>query len=231
MPPRPALILLVEDDAVLRRLFSDALKTQGFRVEEASTFDEAVYLFENEPVDLAVLDVMLPDKDGFSLLRFIRKKRQSLPVIMLTALNGANDCLRGFDCGADDYISKPVDIRVFLARVKNVLRHAPAAPSKPTEGRGLPLGNGCILDTQNRELFLEPDRHIPLSLREFLFLSHLSETPEKIVSEAELLVRVWKQDAFSSDTACIRTLVSRLRRKSDGALKIRNIYGQGYRLG
>ncbi|MBQ8444853.1 MAG: response regulator, partial [Opitutales bacterium] len=107
MPPRPALILLVEDDAVLRRLFSDALKTQGFRVEEASTFDEAVYLFENEPVDLAVLDVMLPDKDGVSLLRFIRKKRQSLPVIMLTALNGANDCLRGFDCGADDYISKP----------------------------------------------------------------------------------------------------------------------------
>jgi DNA-binding response OmpR family regulator len=221
------LIAIVEDEDDIRALVTAGLKRERFRVREYPDGRGFLASLRTEKPDLVVLDVMLPDTDGFAICRTLRADRASagVPVIMLTARAEEADRVLGLELGADDYVVKPFSPKELAARVKAVLRRsAPGAASTQLE-----LGLGLRIDTDMREAFLG-DQRIELTQAEFRILHLLGTRPGWVFSREKILDHLWGDEKIVTDRS-VDVHVKHLRDKLGlGGALIVNVRGVGYKL-
>jgi two-component system response regulator RegX3 len=218
-------VLIVEDEANIRRGLSDVLRFRGCEVAAAENGAEGLRLGLAEAWDLIVLDIMLPELDGFSLCQRLRAAGRDMPILMLTAKGDEDDIVRGFESGANDYVIKPFGVRELTARLDALLRRSP----KALQGT-LKLGN-LELDLERGEARAGSER-IELSARELRMLRVLAQDAGRIVSRRTLLREAWDMNnAEQVETRTVDVHVAKLRKKlgAHGAL-IETVRGQGYRV-
>ena len=203
--PVDARILIVEDDPSIREVTSIGLEDAGFRVSTAADGDEGLQAFRSGHPDLVVLDVMLPRRDGFEVCRMIRSE-SSVPVIMLTARTDTIDVVVGLESGADDYVTKPFEMPVLVARIRSALRRARGDDA--TES--ITLGD-LTIDVVGHRVTSGPDE-IELTPTEFRLLVELARRPQQVFTREMLLERVWGYD-YLGDSRLVDVAVQRLRGK------------------
>ena len=225
-PPR---ILMVDDDPGIRDVVSDFLGKHGYAVETAGDSREMEAVLERGPVDLIVLDVMLPGEDGLAICRRLAVG-DAPPIIMLSAMGEDTDRIVGLELGADDYLSKPCNPRELLARVRAVLRRAEQRNQPAAAGAGCEFA-GWRLDLVRRELRSPEGVVVNLSSGEFSLLRAFVERPQRVLTRDQLLDFARGPDSDAFDRA-IDVQISRLRRKLDdggnGQDLIRTIRNEGY---
>jgi DNA-binding response OmpR family regulator len=223
-------ILVVEDDAAIRRGLVDALSFAGYATREASEGAAGLAAALDSDCDLLLLDLVLPGRDGLSVLREIRALRSSIAVIVLTARGAEDDRVRGLACGADDYVVKPFSIKELLARVEAVLRRAGARG--PAVRRF--VFDGGAADLAAKHIRFDDGVTCELSERENQLLSYLACHTGRAISREELLARVWGLDPAGITTRTIDMHVVRLREKlRDDPARPRivvTVRGEGYML-
>jgi two-component system response regulator ResD len=219
---RGGTILLVEDEPDIASLVSAYLERDGFRVVRAARGTEGLQALEQHDVRLAILDLQLPDTDGFDLCRAIRSCSR-LPVVMLTARDEEVDRVTGLELGADDYVTKPFSPRELVARVHAVLRRA-----EPDATDDVLHAGDVVLDRRSRSATVA-GADVELTAREFDLLWHLAERPGVVVSRERILDRVWGL-AFPGGTRTVDVHVGQLRRKLDRPDLIRTVRRAGYKL-
>jgi two-component system OmpR family response regulator len=216
-------ILVVDDEPAVNDLICDALRLAGDRTSSASHGMAALRLLREAPVDLVVLDINMPNVDGFEVLTRMRAAGDHTPVIILTARQDRDDTKTGFELGADDFVKKPFGIEELTLRVKAVLRRAQVAEPQAT------LRIGAIsLDTDQHAVTCNGEI-IELSATEFRLLQVLMEDAGRVLSKAQLLRRVWGIDD-GLETTVVETYISYLRKKLGPELSIRTVRGVGYQL-
>lgn len=202
-------IVVIEDEPAIRRGVVAALRASGYAVAEAgdgiSGLEEAV----RRGVDLVLLDLLLPKRDGLDILADLRKVRPTLPVIVLTARGTEEDRVRGLKMGADDYVVKPFSARELLARVEAVLRRS---VDRPGEVRGARL-NRATIDFERREIRWSGEERTELSETEVGILKHLVANHSRAISREELLTRLWGFGHAGVETRTIDMHIARLRTK------------------
>jgi two-component system, OmpR family, response regulator len=225
-----ARILMVDDDPGIRDVVSDFLGQHGYRVDTAADAREMERALERGPVDLIVLDVMLPGEDGLTICRRLTQGEGAPPIIMLSAMGGDTDRIVGLEIGADDYLAKPCNPRELLARVRAVLRRAEQRAAGPGVGAGCEFA-GWRLDMVRRELRSPAGVVVNLSSGEFSLLRAFVERPQRVLTRDQLLEFARGPDSDAFDRA-IDVQISRLRRKlDDGAASqdlIRTVRNEGY---
>jgi len=204
-----ARIVVVEDEAAIRRGVADALRASGYHVSEAGDGDRGLTEALQPGVDLVLLDLLLPRRDGLDVLAEIRKTQIALPVIILTARGTEEDRVRGLKMGADDYVVKPFSARELLARVEAVLRRS---GGRSPELRGAKLGH-AVIDFERREVRWTAERRCELSETESNLLRFLVSHKQRAVSRDELLSRLWGISPQHLETRTIDMHVARLRTK------------------
>jgi two-component system OmpR family response regulator len=220
-----ARILVVDDEESITQLVSTVLRYEGFEVESALDGRAAVKLARTFQPDLVVLDVMLPDWDGFEVYRRLTESAQRLPVVFLTARDTASDRVRGLTLGADDYVGKPFSLEELVARVRAVLRRTQATPAESSVLRYQDLE----IDEDAHQVH-RGEREIELTPTEYHLLHYLLMNAGRVVSKAQILDHVWRYD-FNGDTGVVETYVSYLRKKvdQDGETPlIQTVRGFGY---
>jgi two-component system OmpR family response regulator len=226
--PKPIEVLVVDDDGEILSLVAKFLRANGFRVHTARNGPEMDAVLRHAAIDLVVLDLMLPGRNGLDLCRDLRRT-SSVPVIMLTAKGEETDRIIGLEVGADDYLPKPFNPRELLARINAVLRRARSEDQRPDVRGGRSLRFvGWRLDTLKRELTDPRDVVVDLSTGEYDLLLVFLEAPQRVLTREFLLdaARNRSVDAFDRS---IDVQVSRLRRKLNGAeVLIKTIRGAGY---
>jgi two-component system response regulator ResD len=215
-------ILLVEDEEGIASLVRTYLERDGFRVVWATRGTEGLQALERHDVRLAILDLQLPDTDGFDVCRAIRSCSR-LPVVMLTARDEEVDRVTGLELGADDYVTKPFSPRELVARVHAVLRRA-----EPETDHDVLLAGDVVLDRRSRTAVVD-GRDVDLTSREFDLVWHLAERPGVVVSRERILERVWGL-SFPGGTRTVDVHVGQLRRKLERPTLIRTVRGSGYKL-
>jgi two-component system, OmpR family, response regulator len=224
-------ILLVEDDPALRTLMVRSLKENGFGVQAAASPPEMWDRLEGGPVDLILLDVMLPGTSGYDLCRALRQ-RTDTPIIFVSAKGSETDRVVGLELGADDYIAKPFGTRELVARVRAVLRRPPLAADDSARGAGAISFAGWTLSLPRRELLSPSGALVILTGAEFDLLVALCDHGQRVIARERLIELSRARMADSSDRS-IDVLISRLRRKlsHDGAeAPIATVRGVGYML-
>lgn len=227
------VIAVVEDEQKIREMIASYLHNEGFATVEAEDGDGAVHLVENQAVDLVLLDVMMPNKDGLTALREIRTLSRKMPVIMLTARSEEIDKLLGLEMGADDYLTKPFSLRELVARIKTVLRRCTPPDEEQVEmDEILKRGNIEInLTTYEVKINQSP---IQLTPTEYKILITLAQKPSRVYSRLQLL-NIVMGEAFLHYERSIDTHVSNLRKKVEkdpaNPEYIHTVYGIGYRFG
>jgi len=219
-------ILLVEDDRDLRRFLSKAFREEGYGVAETESGDRALVRALDTAFSCIVLDVMLPGRDGFSVVDELRKRGVSTPVLMLTARDELEARVRGLEGGADDYLTKPFDLPELLARVHALIRRAELRHQDAT----LKVGN-LTLDPLTRRV-TQDGRIVDLSPREFALLEFLMRNAGRTVSRSRIAEAVWNYK-FDPETNVVDVYVNYLRKKLSFAGRtapIRTVRGVGYRL-
>ena len=216
-------VLIADDEIRMRRVIADYLSIKGYQTVEAANGTEAVMIAQSHPVDLILLDVMMPQMDGFEACRIIRRNHPSMPIIMLTAKSEEADELQGFSLGADEYIAKPFSLKILLARIEAVLRRgvvsAPATISP---------ADGFVIDTAAREVTVNGAK-IELTYTEFELLSFLVQNAGVALSRDAILDNVWKYDYYG-DARTVDTHVKKLRAKLGASgERIKTIRGIGYK--
>ncbi len=186
--PDSATILLVDDEESVQKLLTYPLERDGYRVVQARDGDEALARFAAEPVDLVVLDVMLPRLDGLEVCKRLRA-RSMVPIIMLTARDDELDKVLGLELGADDYITKPFSIREFRSRVRALLRRASATRRDPADEEPIAV-DGLRIDPARRSVEVD-GRAIQVTYVEFELLRTLAARPGRVFSRQALLEAVW----------------------------------------
>ncbi len=215
-------ILVAEDEEKIRELLTVYLKKEGYLVYGARNGKEALEIFDLEDPDAVILDVMMPEYDGWTILKRIRKK-SSLPVLMLTAREEEEDKLFGFELGADDYVTKPFSVKEVIARIKALLKRG-----KDTEDRTLTYGE-LILDLEQHEARIGEEK-LSLTPKEFDLLQVFLENKTHALTRDQILNKVWGFDYYG-DLRTVDTHVKRLRKKMGGlGEKIVTVRGIGYRL-
>ena len=200
-------ILLVEDDLRIARFVAKGLREQAYAVDEAHTGEAALYQVSVIDYDIVVLDVMIPAPDGFVVCREMRKAGHRMPVLMLTARDAVEDRVRGLDCGADDYLTKPFEFREFLARLRALLRR----PSGLLPDQ-LVIAD-LVINTSSQHVSRK-GRHISLTAKEYALLEFLARNSGRVVGRAEIAEHVWDED-FDPFSNLIEVYINRLRRKLD----------------
>ncbi|MEH2347544.1 MAG: response regulator transcription factor [Nostoc sp.] len=224
-------VLFVEDEAKIANFVRAGLKEQGFVVDYCDNGDEG-YLraLENE-YDVLVLDIMVPGKDGLSILKLLRRQGRNAPVILLTARNELDDRLEGLNLGADDYIAKPFFVEELAARIHAVVRRSVSDGSDGLRLRQNLLSVGPIkLDRITREVTCDRQA-IELTSREFNLLEYLMRSPGRVFTRTQILEHVWGYD-FNPNTNVVDVCIQRIRKKIDPideAVWIESIRGVGYR--
>jgi DNA-binding response OmpR family regulator len=204
-----ARIVVVEDEPAIRRGVADALRASGYQVDEAADGAQGLEAAVRLGVELVLLDLLLPKRDGLEVLQELRKIRPTLPVIILTARGTEDDRVKGLKMGADDYMVKPFSARELLARVEAVLRRSVA---RPAEVPGARLGRARI-DFERREVRWSEDDCTDLSETEAALLSFLVANRTRAVSREELLTRIWGIEPKGLETRTIDMHIARLRTK------------------
>ena len=216
-------ILVVDDEPAVNDLICDALRLAGYRTSSAPHGMAALRLLREAPVDLVVLDINLPNVDGFEVLTRMREAGDQTPVIILTARQDRDDTKTGFELGADDFVKKPFGIEELTLRVKAVLRRAQGAEPQAT------LRIGAISLDADQHAVTCNDEIVELSATEFRLLQVLMEDAGRVLSKAQLLRRVWGIDD-GLETTVVETYISYLRKKLGPELSIRTVRGVGYQL-
>lgn len=228
-PQNPrARLLVVDDRPNIRELLSTSLRYAGFEVTAAANGREALDAAEEFQPDLAVLDVMLPDMDGFTVTRRLRSAGRHFPVVFLTARDGTEDKITGLTVGGDDYVTKPFSLDEVVARIRAVLRRTAS----------LDDDDAAVLRVDDLEL--DDDAHevrrggevVELSPTEFKLLRYLMMNPNRVLSKAQILDHVWEYD-FNGDASIVESYISYLRRKIDVGGREKMIHtkrGVGYML-
>lgn len=218
-------ILIVEDDSRLLLQLDKYMQSQGFSVDLADDGEKALYQLKEFDYDLAIVDVGLPSMDGFEVVQRARASDIACPIIILTARDRWQEKVKGLECGADDYLTKPFVHEELLARVKALIRRS-AGQASPIVQKG-PLS----LDTSANQLYVN-QQPIELTAYEYKVIEYLMMNPNKVVSKTEMVEHIYDQD-FDLDSNVIEVFVGRLRRKIDkeNSIKpIETLRGRGYRL-
>jgi DNA-binding response OmpR family regulator len=202
-------IVVIEDEPAIRRGVVDALRESRYLVTEAADGDAGLIEAQRAGVDLVLLDLLLPKRDGWQVLAELRKVRPAVPIIVLTARGTEDDRVRGLKMGADDYVVKPFSARELLARVEAVLRRTPGRSPIFTKAR---LGNGLI-DLGRREVCWSDRERVELSETEAAILTYLLARRDRAVGREELLSGVWGLEPAGLETRTIDMHVVRLRMK------------------
>ncbi|MGH9225175.1 MAG: response regulator transcription factor [Acidimicrobiales bacterium] len=220
-------ILVVDDEPNITDLVSTALRYEGFDVEVASDGRSALNAGQTFRPELMVLDVMLPDLDGFTVVRRLRSDNVPVSVVFLTARDATEDKVQGLTLGGDDYVTKPFSIEELVARVRAVLRRSRGASSSDT---GRLTFADLELDEDTREVWRGPEA-IQLTATEFKLLRYLMLNPRRVLTKAQILDHVWQYD-FDGDANVVETYISYLRKKIDRnePRLIHTVRGVGYSL-
>lgn len=224
--PQKEHILVVEDDASLSEWISDYLIDHGYEVSVANRGDTAIELIEADMPDLVLLDIMLPEKDGFEVCRTVREFYPS-PILMMTACCEESDEILGLELGADDYINKPVKPKVLLARIKAILRRSSESHSQQQK-----IFGNLRVDSNNKSVTLSGE-NIPLSSNEFEVLWLLANQADHVVSRTDLVSQL-RGIEYNGFDRSIDIRISRIRKKLNddpqNPQKIKTIWGKGYLL-
>ena len=213
-----AYILVAEDETPINDLICKNLKLLGYKTAQAFDGPEALHLAEKENFDLVLLDVMLPGMSGFQVKTKLPK---DLPVIFVTAKNSVSDQLTGLNLGAEDYITKPFDTLVLIARVENVLR-------RTKKNNAVFTIEDCVIDLSMRTVYKKGER-VDLALQEYNLLEALVLNRNFALSREKLLQLAWGYD-YSGDTRTVDVHIQRLRKKLGLYREIATVYKYGYRL-
>ena len=217
-------VLLVEDDAKIASFILKGLRSAGYAVDHAADGEEGLHLALTEPYDAAVIDLMLPRRNGLALIREMRAEKVNTPVLILSAKGSVNDRVKGLETGGDDYLTKPFAFSELLARVQALIRRASGA-AEPTR---LSVGDLSV-NLLNREV-LRGGKRIDLQPREFSLLEYLMRNTGRIVSKTMILEHVWDYH-FDPQTNVVEARISRLRDKIDKDADhklIHTVRGAGY---
>lgn len=220
-----AKVLYVEDEIFLAKIVSDSLQGRGYEVVMESDGGKAVQAFLDSKPDVCVLDIMLPNKDGFAIADEIREKDGTVPIIFLSARSQSSDVVNGFKVGANDYIRKPFSIEELIVRIENVLRNKTATPDEQDVVRF-----GVYTFHTKRQVLTHGSEQKKLSYRETELLRLLYENHEKIVERSEILNLLWGSDSFFNSRN-LDVYITKLRNylKHDPSIQIITIKGIGYR--
>lgn len=220
-------ILIVDDEAKLRRVIREYLEKEGYQVYEAENGEQALYAARHDPPDLILLDIMMPVMSGLEFLRRYRKQSET-PIIFLTAKIEEQDEILGLEIGADDFVRKPFSMKALMARIRTVLRRADPPLA---EVKNLRVGH-LTLDAQAREVRTRGLR-LPLTPTEFAILQALMNTPGRAFSRAELM-EASSGEAFEAYERSIDVHIRNLRKKitdvDESFSAIKTVFGLGYRL-
>ena len=221
----PARLLLVDDEDNLRSMLDAALRHSGFDVHPVANGRDAIDAVGTVDPDLIVLDVMLPDLDGFDVCKRLRQTGNRTPVLFLTARDATEDKVRGLTMGGDDYLVKPFSLEELVARITAVLRRTGVDPA------GHELRCGDLSMDDDAHLVLKAGREVNLSPTEYNLLRYLLLNRNRVVSKAQILDHVWHYD-FGGDGGVVETYIGYLRRKLDTTEPrlIQTIRGVGYTL-
>ena len=221
-----ARLLVVDDEPNIRDLLATSLRFAGFEVFTASTGNEAIREATEHQPDLVVLDVMLPDMDGFTVTRRLRDRGEQYPILFLTAKDETQDKVAGLTVGGDDYVTKPFSLEEVVARIRAVLRRTHGGSETAVES-ALVVGD-LRLDEDSHEVH-RGDVNIELSPTEFKLLRYLMLNAGRVVSKTQILDHVWDYD-WSGEVGIVESYISYLRRKIDviGDPMIHTKRGIGY---
>lgn len=221
-------ILLVDDDPNILELIRLYLEKEGFHVVSAGRGDDALTIFRRDPPDLMILDVMLPGMDGWQVLKAVRRT-SSIPIIMLTARDETIDKVLGLELGADDYITKPPEMKELVARVRAVLRRSAAADEAADDALSFP---GLTLSLARYEVYYEGIR-IEMPPKELELLYFLASHPNQVFTREQLLERVWGYDFAGDSDRTVDVHVKRVREKlpecAAHGWQIRTVWTVGYK--
>lgn len=222
-------ILIIDDDVELCNLLTQCLSKEGYMVSYLNDGRLALPFLKNNQINLVILDVMLPETDGFTVLRQIREF-SDIPVIMLSAKSEEMNKVLGLKTGADDYITKPFGLSELIARVENLFRRCGISEQKGSTGTVLLYGElqidreKCIVTVENKI--------VQLTSKEYKLLCFLAQNPQKVFTKKQIYNNVWDED-FLYDDNTIMALISRLRKKiernPDSPKYIQTVWGIGYR--
>ncbi|MEH7347381.1 response regulator transcription factor [Gottfriedia acidiceleris] len=217
-------ILIVDDDSHIRELLKMYLQTEGYTTFEAANGDEASRLLENQQINLAIVDIMMPGKDGYQLCEEIREY-YDFPVILLTAKSELSDKEKGFEVGTDDYLTKPFEPKEILFRIKALLRRYNMISAQKIKL------NETVIDRKSYEVYCN-GKLLMLPMKEFELLSQLASYPDRIFTRDELIQLIWGAD-FEGDDRTINVHIKRLRERFSNLtddFSIKTVRGVGYKL-
>jgi heavy metal response regulator len=219
-------VLVVEDERKISSYLKRGLEEQGYAVDTAYTGREALDYAESAPYDVILLDILLPEMDGLTVCRELRRNDHRTPILMLTARDSVDDRVNGLDAGADDYLVKPFALKELLARLRAMSRRNTEQPKSPL----LQIAN-LSLDTLTRRV-KRGGKLIELTSKEYAVLECLMREPERVLSRTQIAEHVWNYDVFNQSNV-VDVYIKNLRRKIDDGFEVKLIHtvrGAGYRI-
>ncbi len=216
-------ILVVEDETRMANVIAKGLREQSYAVDVAPDGDAGLYQASINDYDLIILDVLLPERDGYEVCRELRAGGKATPILMLTARATIDDRLTGFEAGADDYLTKPFSFRELLARIRALLRRELRLQPDVFE-----IGD-LVVDSASHRVS-RADQEVQLTAKEYALLEYLAQHAGQIVSRADIAAHVW-DDSFDPFSNAIEVYMNRLRKKIDGSHSIKLLHtrrGEGY---
>lgn len=219
-------VLIVEDERKISAYLKRGLEEQGYAVDAAFTGREALDWAEAAPYDMIILDILLPEMDGLSVCRELRKRDNRTPILMLTARDAVDDRVTGLDAGADDYLVKPFALKELLARLRAMSRRNTGTPKSPT----LQIAD-LTLNTLTRRV-KRGGKIIELTSKEYAVLECLLREPDHVLSRTQIAEHVWNYDVYNQSNV-VDVYIKNLRRKIDDGFEVKLIHtirGAGYRL-
>ncbi|ATL46589.1 DNA-binding response regulator [Chitinophaga caeni] len=223
-------VLLVEDEFTLGQIVKDSLETRGFDMLYAKDGQEGIRMYQQEKPDIIVLDIMMPNMDGFTLTTEVRKNDKNTPIIFLTAKSQTADVVKGFELGGNDYLKKPFSMDELIVRIKSLLNRFGQQPA-PVENNENTIQIGQYSFNFTRQTLSRHNVIEFLSHRESEILRRLAQSPNEVVERKPILIELWGDDTFFNARS-MDVFITKLRRylKEDPRIQIVNVRGVGYKL-